>query len=147
MKKLGQAIAFVLFILMFSACFDSDVPTDNLITMPASPYTSFRRIPGVTWEEIAQIEALQKQRISFNYGAYTSTESFYNEYNEIRGFTTLFCNWLTLLFDIPFHPKFYTWSDLINGLESGEIDFTGDLTESDERREIYLMTDAIANVK
>ena len=147
MNKTEQVIIIfftsVLFILMFSGCFESNVPADYTIKTPVSPYASFRKIPGVTQEEIAQIEALQKQIKSFNYGAYTSTEAFSNEDNEIRGFTALFCNWLTQLFDIPFNPKIYYWSDLIRGLESGEIDFSGDLTESDERRMNYLMTDAI----
>jgi ABC-type amino acid transport substrate-binding protein len=148
MKKLGLVI--ILFIsaffsiAVFSECNNSSGNANSSIFMPEPPYTSFRKIPGITQEEITLIEELQKQGNSFTYGAYTSTEAFYNEYNEVRGFTALFCNWLTQLFDIPFHPKITYWSDIISGLEAGEIDFTGDLTESEERRKYYLMTDAIA---
>jgi len=148
MKKFGLVISLFitafLLVAFFSECNKSPVAVKNSTFKLSPPYTSFRKIPGITHEEIALIEALQKQKSSLIYGAYTSTESFYNDYNEIRGFTALFCDWLTQLFDIPFYPKIYYWSDLIVGLESGEIDFTGDLTESEERRKYYFMTDAIA---
>jgi hypothetical protein len=56
----------------------------------------------------------------------------------------MFCGWLTDLFEIPFEPAIYEWGDLIAGLASHEIDFTGDLTAADERLKTYYMTDTIA---
>ena len=146
MWKIEKVIVFTVVSLMltFSGCDNSAVTTDNSIIMPTSPYASFRRIPGVTWEEIALIEELQKQKTSFTYGMMTTTEAFHDEYGEVRGFAALFCNWMTQLFNIPFHPKIYYWSDLFDGLESGEVDFTGDLTATEERKNTYYMTDAIA---
>jgi hypothetical protein len=38
----------------------------------------------------------------------------------------------------------YEWGELIAGLEAGEIDFTAELTATEDRRQIYLMTDAVA---
>jgi signal transduction histidine kinase/DNA-binding response OmpR family regulator len=107
-------------------------------------YTSYRDIPGVSAEEIAAIEGLREKRASFVYGMSLSTETFYNEKGEIQGYTTLFCDWLTELFGIPFQPAIYDWGDLLDGLESRSIDFSGELTASPERRKTYFMTDAIA---
>ena len=124
---------------------------DKSIAVYASPlpntsshFTSFRDIPGVTIEEIKAIEALQKQRHSFTYGMLLTTETFYDKDGGIGGFSRYFCNWLSELFGIPFTPAIYKWDDLRNGLASGEIDFSGELTATIEMRETYFMTDPIA---
>ena len=110
-----------------------------------TPYTSdYRNLPDITAEEIEAIERLQEQDVSFVYGALISTEAFYNEHGEIKGFTALFCDWLSQFFQIPFEPAFYEWGDLLDGLATGEIDFTGELTSNEERLKTYFMTDAIA---
>ena len=107
-------------------------------------YHSYRDIPGVTDEEIEAIEALKKQRDSFILAMRPSTEAFHGEDGEIRGFAVLGCEWLTGLFGIPFVPSIREWSDLIAGLESQEIDFTGDLGATEDRRRTYFMTSAVA---
>jgi PAS domain S-box-containing protein len=48
------------------------------------------------------------------------------------------------LFGISFNPAIYEWGDLIAGMDTGEIDFTGELTPTNERRETYFSTGAIA---
>jgi signal transduction histidine kinase/CheY-like chemotaxis protein/ABC-type amino acid transport substrate-binding protein len=106
-------------------------------------YTSYRDIPEVSEEEIAAIESLRASTGGFVYGMSLSTETFYNEDNEVAGYSALFCDWLTGLFGIPFKPAIYEWNDLIAGLESREIDFSGELTATEERREKYYMTSAI----
>ena len=108
-----------------------------------SRYTSFRDVPGVTAEEITAIETLRSRYDSFIYGMMPGTEAF-EENGEIRGFTALFCGWLTEMFGIPFNPAIFQWGDLLAGLESGRIDFTGDLTATEERRDTHYMTDPIA---
>ncbi|MDR2578437.1 MAG: transporter substrate-binding domain-containing protein, partial [Chitinispirillales bacterium] len=105
---------------------------------------TYRGIPGVTAEEIAAIEELRAQTDYFVYGMMRSTETFLDRDGEIRGFTALFCEWLTTLFGIPFKPALYTWTDMIEGLGNGTIDFSHDLTPNDERRQTYFMTDVIA---
>ncbi|MDR1654479.1 MAG: transporter substrate-binding domain-containing protein, partial [Treponema sp.] len=107
-------------------------------------YGSFRDVPGVTEDEIAAIEALQEREDAFVYGANLSTEAFFDGNGEIRGYAALFCGWLTELFGIPFEPVIYEWGDLIDGLESGGVDFSGELTATEDRRKTYFMTDAIA---
>jgi len=107
-------------------------------------FATYRDIPGVTDEEIRSIETLREKRPRFVYGMLSTTEMFVGEDGRIEGFAALFCDWLSRLFGIPFKPAVYNWGDLIAGLKSNEIDFTGELTATDERRKSYFMTDAIA---
>jgi len=107
--------------------------------------TSFYDIPGITDEEIAGITALQSRRTHFVYGMTPGTEAFYDINNDIRGFSDLFCRWLTELFGISFIPVIHEWGYLSAGLENHTVDFTGELTETQERRQSgYFMTGTIA---
>ncbi|MCL2075311.1 MAG: ATP-binding protein [Betaproteobacteria bacterium] len=110
----------------------------------ASPYVSYRDIPGVTAEEIRAVEALKEQGRPFVYGILHSSEAF-NENGEIRGFAALFCDWLSGLFGIPFTPAIHDWDVLLAGIQDHSIDFTGELSTTDERRQTYFMTSAIAS--
>jgi len=105
--------------------------------------TSFRDIPNITNEEISAVEELQQSRDSFVFAGNYSTEMFFME-GDIRGFSALLCAWLSELFEIPFIPHIKEWDDLVEGLESFDIDFTGELTANEERRAKYIMTDDIA---
>jgi signal transduction histidine kinase/CheY-like chemotaxis protein/HPt (histidine-containing phosphotransfer) domain-containing protein len=113
-------------------------------------YSSYRDIPGITAEEINALEALKNRKRSgggrdyFIYGMLPTTETFYNEDGQIEGYSALFCDWLSTFFGIPFKPAIYKWEDLLAGLQSREIDFTGELTATEERRNVYFMSDAIA---
>ncbi|MDR0313019.1 MAG: transporter substrate-binding domain-containing protein [Treponema sp.] len=120
----------------------------SLLPTPHSPFASFRDIPGVTAEEIAAIEALKqgslRQTGAFIYGTTPNSESFIGDDGEVHGFTALFCEWMKDLLGLPFRPVIYSWGDLVNRLETGEIDFTGELTPVEDRRDTYFMTSAIA---
>jgi len=107
-------------------------------------FSSYQYFPDVTEDEIRAIEALKTELDSFVYGMPLSIEAFEDENGNIRGFSALFCEWLTEFFGIRFIPKLYEWQDLITGLESGEVSFSGELTSTEERRKIYHMTSAIA---
>jgi len=133
-------LAAVLLPILASAC---ENPGSSETSEPEI-FTSFREVPGVTDEEIAAIEALQQKGLTFIYGMPYSVEAFENEQGEIRGFAASFAEWLTELFGMKFQPKHYEWLDLLDGLETGEISFTGELTANPTRLEIYHMTSAIA---
>jgi signal transduction histidine kinase/CheY-like chemotaxis protein len=142
--KITKAICAVLTAGMFvwaSGCKNSKSEPRQA---QAPVYTAYRDIPGVSEDEIAAIEGLRERTVSFVYGMNLTTETFYDEHGEIRGYTALFCDWLTDLFGIPFKPAVYEWGDLVDGLESRAIDFSGELTATAERRKTYFMTDAIA---
>ena len=133
-----RAISFSMLILvLFLGC-------KGPVKEPETPqYSSYIDIPGVTEEEIRAIEALQEKTDAFIYAMLPSTETIIGEDGEIHGFTALFCDWLTGLFEIYFKPEIHDWSYLLEGLQTHNIDFTGELTTSDERSKTYFMTSAI----
>jgi len=108
------------------------------------PFKTFLDIPDVTQDDISDIEYLKNNYDSFVYGMLLSTEAYMNVQGEISGFSVLFTQWLTQLFDISFVVENYYFSDLIDGLEFGGIDFTGDLTATEERKLTYFQTEPIA---
>ena len=144
MAAASKFICASLFAVLFFALFSGCENTGGKESSEKPVFSSYRDLPGVTAEEIAAIEALRAKTDYFIYGMLPNTESFRNTEGEIRGFAALLCQWLTEFFGIPFIPELYTWVNLIEGLESGEIDFTGELTANEERRKTYYMTDAIA---
>ena len=118
----------------------SDVTdTDNYVI-----YTSYRDIPGVTQDEIRAIEELQAKNESFGFSVLPSTVAFLNGSNEIRGFSALFCEWMTELFDIEFIPEYVSEDEYLPMLESYEIDFMKVLKSAVEHPDTYYMTTAIA---
>jgi ABC-type amino acid transport substrate-binding protein len=141
-KYLAYA-AFVLafFMVVFSGCAQktekrSDFSIENI---------SFRNIPGITQEEIRDIEALRDKYSYFEYGINHSTESFEGKDGRINGYAVMFCRWLSEMFGIQFTPKFYQWGDLLRGLEAGKVDFTGEMMFVPEGREGYLMSNPTIN--
>jgi len=107
-------------------------------------FSSYNDVPGVTQEEKNAIAKIRENYETLIYGMPLSTEAFKDLNGDMRGFTALFCEWLTDIFGITFKPALYEWNDLLSGLETGEISFTGELTAREERLDIYRMTSAIA---
>ncbi|MCL2242907.1 MAG: ATP-binding protein [Treponema sp.] len=133
-------LTVLLIITAFSSCKNN---TGNK-TVPIVIFSSYKDIPGVTEADISAIEAIKKNYNYFIYGMPLSTEAFENDDGEIRGYSALLCEWLSGLFGIPFRPKLYEWLDLLNGLKTCEVSFTGELTWTQERNNIYHMTSDIA---
>jgi len=137
-------LAIILLLITLSACNKSSLQRRAKGRDDVRPvFTSYQDIPGVTKDEIAAIEAIKNNTPFFIYGMQESTETFRNENGEIEGFTSLFCKWLSQLFGIPFKPTLFEWSDMLAGMDSGKVDFTGEMTATDERRKSYFMTDTI----
>jgi len=107
------------------------------------PFTSFLDISGITENEKKAVKELRKQGRSLVYGMTPSTEAFMTDDNKIQGFAALVCEWLTELFDIEFVPAIYSWGELVAGMENGEIDFTGIISPTEERRKTFYMTSPI----
>ena len=107
-------------------------------------YADYRDIPGVTDEEIRDIESIKTSYLSFTYGANPSTEAFFKEDGSPGGFSAFFMNRFSELFGIPFTLGIYEWTALWDGLLDYSIDFSGELTATQERREIFYMSEAIA---
>ena len=146
-RAICAAFAFVLLFGPFSGCNASSKKELN----EPSIYASYREISGVTDDEIRAIESLRERTDYFVFGMLPSTEMFDDlRSGKINGYSALLCRWLTEIFGIEFRPTLYEWGDLLGGLESGEIDFSGELTPSEERRMKYYMTEeaiAVRSVK
>ena len=136
----------VILLALFSGCgSQGNAHNDRTYSAGGSlVFSSYRDIPGVTGEEIAAIEKIRGHTSEFIFGMILSTEAFLNTEGEIKGYSALFCEWLTELFGIKFSVNHYSWLDLLDGLENGEIAFTGELTANSERRKTYFMTGTIA---
>lgn len=110
----------------------------------ASPrFEYYTQIPGVTDEEIKAIEDLKKKRQVFSYGMNKTTKTFLTNNNTVDGFTRLFSERLSELFGIKFIPAIYGWDELNAKMEALALDFTGELTATQERKQRYFMTEPI----
>ncbi|MCL1854771.1 MAG: diguanylate cyclase [Clostridia bacterium] len=112
--------------------------------LPIASVKTYKDIPGVTAEEIAAIEALKSQRNSLSYGAVLATEAFILPGGVQAGFTIKFCALLSELFGIRFVQEIYNWHTLLEKLKSLSLDFTGELTPTEERMSTYRMSHPIA---
>ena len=143
MGTIGKNLCATLTVLFLFTIFFGCKSTPAKQPDNSTRFTSLADVPGITPEEIKAIEKL-RDRGRFILGMNLSTEAFYDVNGDVRGYSSLFCGWLSELFGIRFEPAIYEWGELIAGLESHIIDFSGELTATEERRKIYLMTDAIA---
>jgi PAS domain S-box-containing protein len=140
-------IAHCLLLIILAAC-GKNIPA------PHTPFASFRDVPGVTAEEIADIEALRTKYSHFVYGVDHTTEAFpvysgkENEGGEyvVGGYAVRLCVWLTELFGIPFVPRLYQndWQNLLAEFGNGDVHFMGDLMYVEELKDTHFMTTTIA---
>jgi signal transduction histidine kinase/CheY-like chemotaxis protein len=134
-------LALALTLTLLPAC---ERQQDESRTTDYPIFLSAADIPGVTAEELAAIEELRAQNVTLTYGMLFGAETFYGSDGSIQGFSRLFCDWLSELFQMPFEPQIHDWYYLIDALNAETIDFTGELTATEERRQFYQMTDPIA---
>ena len=110
----------------------------------AAYVTDYTLIPGVTAEETAAIKTLkEKYGNTFSYGTMLCSEAFVKRDGTKDGFSVRFAGMLSTMFEAQFVHQFYGWDELIIALENESLDFSGELTATEERRSRYLMTDAI----
>ncbi|MCL2000357.1 MAG: transporter substrate-binding domain-containing protein, partial [Planctomycetes bacterium] len=132
---------WLIFLLLFSLL-SRGVAAGEVL--PFASIRTYRDVPGVTEAEIAAIEALKAKRDRLSYGSQSGTEAFVSPDGSPAGFSTRFCQLLTSLFGISFVPEIYEWDELLGRLEDRSLDFTGELTATEERRRHYYMTSPIA---
>ena len=106
--------------------------------------TSYRDIPGVTDAEIAAVEALKSEGRSFLYGSAPSTEAYILPDGTYAGFSAVLCELLSELFGMPFELEIHDWDHMFAEFNRGAIDFTGEMTATEERRRQYQMSASIA---
>ena len=130
------ALAFIL--AVFSGCAEN-LKKEKPAVVPVDKI-SFRDIPSITRNEINAIEALRKKYDSFVYGINPSTEAFTGKNGEMHGYAVMFCGWLSEMFGIRFRPVYCQWGDLVKGLDSGDVDFTGEVVSTSVSQRGYFMT-------
>ena len=106
-------------------------------------YQTYKDIPGVTQEEIEAVEKLLVDNPTLVYGFHVSTEAFYEEDGSLSGFITLLYGRMSELFGFEFEPMVCEWDELLEKIESKEIDFTAELSPMPDRQKTYYMTDPI----
>ena len=144
MRLCKKIIPLILAILMTTAALASCKDSRENRREETDAYLSFRDIPGITQDEIAQVEEVLENRSVFSYGALFATEAFVMPDGTLAGFTVDFCKLLSDLFGADFVPEIMEWDVLMDGMRSGAVDFTGELTPSEERMKTFDMTQPIA---
>lgn len=136
---------FIIFFLFVSILTSIPSPTSFAAAGSDTEGIYYTDIPGVTEEEIADIESLKRQYPDgLIYGMIYSEETFIGIDGQIGGYTQLVCRRLGDLFGLTITPQILEWDNLITSLNNGSVDLTGDLTATPSRRETYFMTDPIA---
>ena len=143
-KGIACALFLCLFILAALAACSGNNGVHYGPRASEPPFATFRDVPGITPAEIAAIEELQRSHDYFEYGMILTTEAFIGLDGEVSGYSALLCEWLTEFFGIPFVPRVLSPIELFARLNSGDLDFSGNLTPTPERMRMYHMTDPIA---
>ena len=139
-RPVALLLVFCAAIGLLAGCLSESISiTDDVFSI-----SSYREIPQITDDEIEAVEALISSRQSFSFGSFLSKEIFVLPDGSYAGFTPAFCELLSSLFGIPFIPELYDWDVLKSGIDDGTIDFTGEMTPTEERRQSYFMSYPIA---
>ncbi|MDR2478398.1 MAG: response regulator [Treponema sp.] len=106
-------------------------------------YASYRDLPDITAGEMDAIESLVRSHGFFTYGMTFGSESFYGR-DGPGGFSSLFCQWLSGFFGVEFRLKILERDGLTAALDSGQIDFSGEMSPVENREKNYYLTGTIS---
>jgi signal transduction histidine kinase len=101
-------------------------------------------VPGITQEEIDGIERVKAARKSLVFANERSSELFTGMDGRLGGAAVLISGWLTEFFGIRVEPAIIPWRGIVEGLEDGKVDFTGEMNPSGQRQRHYFMTTPIS---
>ena len=104
---------------------------------------SYKNIPGITDEEIQNIEALKFDHINITFGTIPSSEAYFLEDGSYAGFIIKFCELLSDLFDISFIPEILSKKTLADGMENRTINFTNEFSSLSNINKVYIMSHPI----
>ena len=119
-RRINIFPAFMSLILCIAAILSTAVSALASAT-PGFPYATYRDIPGVTQEEIEQIEQIKGMRDSLTLSSSYSTELYESENGIAAGYLAMLCEHLSQLFGIPFSPNILP---AMADAENTETDFT-----------------------
>jgi hypothetical protein len=142
-KRVIHVTFAILFLLTILSCEKPRLNQVNEHPCVSFLPASLQDISGITGEEISAIKALREKYGSFVFGLDPSSNAVLDKEGESNGYIVLFCDWLAELLGIPVRLEFHERNDLLNGLESGEIDFTSELIDTLEHQETCFITKPI----
>ena len=131
--------AAILILAVITVYFSRTVPKEQQLSTP----TTFRQIPGITDEEILEVEKVLASNGSFTFSTVKDMECFFRDDGSIGGYSILLCDWLSQFFGVPFTPIICDPGELSDILLSGACDFSGDFTPASDQADAYTMTDMI----
>ena len=133
-------LSLAVIIIFLTGCSETNKSSN---TQSAKKYKSYKDIPGVTQKDIDAIDALLIKKPSLICGFPLSTEAFYEKDGSLSGFVPLMYERMTELFGFEFDYFVCDWDELLEKIESKEIDFTAEFTPTPSRIEDYFMTEPI----
>ena len=138
LKKTSIILSLLIVITIITAC-----TTTTQSTMHTPMFASYQDIPGVTQDHINAITQVLNQRDYFTFAMSLSDEMLLDTQGNYQGFAVHFTHWLYSLFGVPFIPQSMEFTPLIHAVQAHEVDFTGQLSKTPERAEIFHMTSPI----
>ena len=135
---------FIILILLLAVSLSCCAKKADTPSFESNSIESYRGIPGVTGEEIKAIEAFKSAGRSFSLGTRFSSDAYALSDGVYSGYFSAFCGLLSDLFGAPFIQEFYPHDSLYGALDSGTIDFAGDLAAAPENKEVYFVSLPIA---
>ncbi len=104
----------------------------------------YKRIPGITAEQIEAVEALRAKYSKLTCGMLESEDAFPLMSGKLGGFATLLCGKLSEMFGFDFQVEIFNWNTLNQLLNKNLISFTADFSTTPERLKLYNMSDPIS---
>jgi len=145
--KVRFTLAIILIAIIALVMFGCAKKQDESLDHVDSCFTYFDQIPELTDHERSAIETIRKKFSKFTYGMVYSSESFPNDDGTVGGFYDYFCQWLTQLFGIPFQLRVLEPKDLVNKLDTGEVDFSSYWLSMNGHGSKYIRTELIQERK
>ena len=107
-------------------------------------FDRYKDVPGVTSAEVTAIEEL-KTSPPLIFGTLEGKESFFTT-SGIIGFNAELCKWMSDFFGLKIEPHIYdNYKDIIDGLENGSIDFSGEVSADPESDTVYYIMSSVYN--
>jgi len=137
-----RVLSLMLIIILYLSGCSSTIKNET--SLPFESTESYKSLSNITAEEIEAIEKLKTEHERFTYGALLTSEAFVLENGEYEGFSKRFCEFLSSFFGIEFVLELYERDELINRLTDGSVDFSGEISPTEEWSHSFYITSPIA---
>jgi signal transduction histidine kinase/CheY-like chemotaxis protein/ABC-type amino acid transport substrate-binding protein len=133
-------LVFFLCLACQSATYDRQKTTNQLMQWYLD---DFRRLPGITDQEVAAIEDLAEEGRILTFGTTLSDEAFVTRQGDKGGFLIHFAGALSGMLGLKFEQKFVARRDMIEALAEGRVDLSAEIPYNSNNQKNFLMTDPV----